>query len=95
MKKHILILGVALVVVAGLAALAIHKYQQTPKGLTLAQAVSQRDNADRDNAILKAIDDNDQKAINNLTDTVNALNAQKATLCKQVTVARLSQPICK
>ena len=95
MKKHYIVLGVLVVIGVGLAALAVHKYQTTPKGLTINQAVDQRNRALVDLKIQKLINQNDQQAITNLTADKNTLNTQKAALCAQIKTTRLVQPLCQ
>lgn len=94
-KKQVIFLGVVVVLVAAVSALGIYKYNATPKGLTLTQAVHQRDAALTDLAIQKQLSANDQKAISNLTVDKQGLTTTNATLCAQIKAARLVQPLCK
>lgn len=94
MKKQYIFLGVILLLVAGVVSLSIYKYNQEPKGITITQAVHQRDVALADVKAQKALTANDQTAISNLTADKAALTTQKATLCAQIKAAKLVQPLC-
>jgi Tfp pilus assembly protein PilE len=99
MKKQHILLVVLLVALAALAVLAIYKYQSTPKGYSLQDALNQRNTALRDLQVQKELNTNDQKAAaNQLSDAkgqVTTLTTQKTTLCAQINAARLVQPLCK
>jgi Flp pilus assembly protein TadB len=99
MKKHTLLLVVVLVALVGLTALSLYKYNKQPKGITLTQAVSQRNTALRDVQIEKQLDTvHKQAAANQLAEAKAAnatLTADQATLCAQIKAARLVQPLCK
>jgi hypothetical protein len=95
MKKQYIFLGVVLVLVAAATSLAVYKYNKQPKGITLTQAVHQRDDALVNLKIEKQLDAVHQEAITNLTNDKNQLTAQKATICAQVKAARLVQPLCQ
>lgn len=94
MKKHHILLIVLVLVVAGLAALAVHKYNTTPKGLTLTQAVHQRDAALTDLKLQKQLTANAQAAEQTLTTSNHQLTVTQDTLCKQIKAAKLAQPLC-
>jgi predicted histidine transporter YuiF (NhaC family) len=99
MKKQYILLVALIAVIAGLLVASVIKYENTPKGLSLQQAVSQRNTAERDVQIQKSLNTNDQaratSQINNLTGQVTALTTQKTTLCAQIVKAKLVQPICQ
>lgn len=95
MKKQYIFLGVVLLLVAGVVTLSIYKYNQEPKGITVTQAVHQRDVALTDLTIQKQLNANDQKAISNLTVDKQTLTTTNATLCAQIKAAKLVQPLCK
>ena len=95
MKKQYIFLGVVLLAVVAVSVLGIYKYNQQPKGITLTQAVHQRDLANTDLAIQKQLNANDQKAVSNLTADKVALTNQKTTLCAQIKAAKLVQPLCQ
>lgn len=95
MKKQYIFLGVVLVLVVAVSVLGIYKYNQQPKGVTITQAVHQRDLANTDLAIQKQLNANDQKAVSNLTADKVALTNQKTTLCAQIKAAKLVQPLCQ
>lgn len=95
MKKPYIFLAVIVVVVVAISALSIYKYNATPKGLTLKQAVSQRDTALVDLNIQKQLRANDEKAIANLTSDKQTLTTNQVTLCAQIKAAKLVQPLCK
>lgn len=95
MKKQYIFLGVVLLLVATVVTLSIYKYNQQPKGITLTQAVHQRDVANTDLAIQKQLNANDKQAVANLTADKANLTNQKTTLCAQIKAARLVQPLCQ
>lgn len=95
MKKQYIFLGVVLVLVATVVTLSVYKYNQQPKGVTLTQAVHQRDQANTDLAIQKQLDANDKQAVTNLTADKAALTTEKTTLCAQIKAAKLVQPLCQ
>ena len=94
MKKQYIFLGVVLLAVTAVVSLSIYKYNQQPKGITVTQALHQRDAASVDLAIQKQLNANDQKAITNLTADKTTLATQKTTLCAQIKAAKLVQPLC-
>lgn len=95
MKKQYIFLGVVLLLVATVVTLSIYKYNQQPKGITLTQAVHQRDLANTDLAIQKQLNANDKQAVANLTADKATLTTQKTTLCAQIKAAKLVQPLCQ
>lgn len=95
MKKQYIFLGVLLVLLATIVTLSIYKYERQPKGVTLTQAVSQRDTALTDLKIQKSLNANDQLAIKNLTADKQTLVNQHITLCAQIKAAKLVQPLCQ
>jgi hypothetical protein len=95
MKKQYIILFVLFAIVGVIIGAAISKYDSQPKGITAAQAISQRDTALIDLQIQKELNKNDQVAISNLTDKTNTLTDEKTTLCAQIKAAKLVQPLCK
>lgn len=95
MKKQYIFLGVVLLAVVIVSVLGIYKYNQQPKGITLTQAVHQRDTANADVAIQKELNANDKQAVANLTADKTVLLTQKTTLCAQIKAARLVQPLCQ
>lgn len=95
MKKPYIFLAVVVVLVAAVSAAAIYKYNATPKGVSVAQLKSERDTALVNNATLKQLQANDEKAIANLTSDKQTLTANQVTLCAQIKAAKLVQPLCK
>jgi hypothetical protein len=95
MKKQYIFLGVVLLVVATVVSLSIYKYNQQPRGITLTEAVHQRDLANADLAIQKQLNANDKQAVTNLTADKTTLVTQKTTLCAQIKAAKLVQPLCQ
>jgi hypothetical protein len=102
MKKQYIFVTILLVLVGAIVILSVYKYNQQPKNITIAQAISQRNTALTDLKIQKALNANDQQAIRNLTEdkkaltnTSNTLTAQKTTLCAQIKAAKLVQPLCQ
>jgi hypothetical protein len=95
MKKQYIFIGVLLVLVASVVVLSIYKYNGESKGITTQQAISQRNTALTDLKIQKALNDNDQQAITNLTADKTTLTTQKTTLCAQIKAAKLVQPLCQ
>lgn len=95
MKKQYIFLGVVLLAVVAVSVLGIYKYNQQPKGVTITQAVHQRDAALTDLRIQKSLNANDQQAVTNLTADKTALTNQKTTLCAQIKAAKLVQPLCQ
>lgn len=99
MKKHTILVVAVLVILGGLTALSLIKYNHQPKGVTLTQAVSQRDTALRNVQVLKQLDQvHEQAAANQLADAKAAnatLTTNQATLCAQIKAAKLVQPLCK
>lgn len=94
-KKHTITLAVATVIVVALAGLAIHKYEHRVKGLTLQQAVAQRNTANHDALVEAGIAQTNSQALANSQSQVSVLTNQKAALCAQVKAAHLVQPLCK
>lgn len=95
MRKHIILLGVVLLVVAGLAALAINKYEHSPHKPTLIQAEAQKEQALIAVSAEKSINNNDNTKIANLEASNSTLTSNNAKLCTQIKAARLVQPICQ
>lgn len=95
MKKQYIFIGVLLVLVGAIVTLSIYKYDQQPKGITVAQALQQRDTALTDLKIQKALATNDETAVTNLTAANTALTTTNTTLCTQIKAAKLVQPLCK
>jgi hypothetical protein len=95
MKKEYVFLGFVVLLVASIATLSIYKYNQAPKGVTVTDALHQRDTALLDLQAQKAINNNDQEAIKNLTADKQTAAAQKVTLCAQIKAAKLVQPLCQ
>lgn len=95
MKKQYIFIGFLLVLVSAIVTLSIYKYNAQPKGITTTEAINQRNDALTDLKIQKALADNDQQAIKNLTAENTALTTQKVTLCAQIKAAKLVQPLCK
>lgn len=95
MKKQYIFIGVLLVLVAAIVTLSIYKYNSQSKGITTTQAISQRNAALTDLKIQKALNENDQQAITNLTADKTTLTTTNATLCAQIKAAKLVQPLCK
>lgn len=95
MKKQYIFLGVVLLLVTAVSVLGIYKYNQQPKGITLTQAVHQRDVANADLAVQKGLNANDKQAVANLTADKTTLTTTNATLCAQIKAAKLVQPLCK
>lgn len=95
MKKHYIFIGILLVLIGTVVTLSIYKYNGESKGVTTQQAIGQRNTALTDLKIQKALNDNDQLAITNLTADKQALTATNATLCTQIKTAKLTQPLCK
>lgn len=95
MKKHYFFIAVLVLLVGVVVTLSIQKYNAQPKGITTAEAISQRNTALTDLKIQKALNDNDQQAITNLTADKKALTDQKTTLCAQIKAAKLTQPLCQ
>jgi hypothetical protein len=95
MKKPLIVLGILLIAIAGLSVIAVRQALATPKGLTLSQAVSQRDNALLDLKIQKQLNANDEQAVTNLKADKAALTQTNVTLCTQIKAAKLVQPLCK
>jgi hypothetical protein len=94
MKKQYAFLVVILLLVVGVVTLSIIKYNEQPKGITITQAVHQRDLALTDLQIQKQLNATDQAAVTNLTADKETLTAQKTTLCVQIKAAKLVQPLC-
>lgn len=99
MRKQYIFLAVVLVLLAGVSGLAAYKYNEQPKGITVTEAVHQRDTALIDLQVAKQLDaTHKQAATNQITDLTTAnktLTAQNTTLCTQIKAAKLVQPICK
>lgn len=102
MKKQSIFVVVLLLAVGAIVTLSIYKYNSQPKGVTITQAVDQRNTALTDLKIQKALNANDQTAITNLTNDKKALTATNTTLtttnttlCAQIKAAKLTQPLCK
>lgn len=95
MKKHYIVLGVLVVAALALAGYSIYKYNHAPKGVTVQQALHQRDTALADNATLRALSKNDDTVIANLKSDNTALTTKTATLCAQIKAAKLVQPLCQ
>lgn len=95
MKKQYILVTVLLLAVGVIVTLSIYKYNGQAKGITTQQAISQRNTALTDLKIQKALNDNDQQAITNLTADKTTLTSQKVTLCAQIKAAKLPQPLCQ
>lgn len=95
MKKHYILLSIVLVLLATVTVLSVYKYNQQPKGITLSQAVKQRDTALTSLKLQKELNANDEQAVTNLTADKRALISVNATLCTQIKAAKLIQPLCK
>jgi hypothetical protein len=95
MKKHYILIGVLLVLVGTIVTLSIYKYDRQPKGITTQQAINQRNTALTDLKIQKALNANDQQAIQNLSADKATFTTQKTTLCAQIKAAKLVQPLCQ
>lgn len=99
MKKQYILVAVLLIAVAALTTLSIVKWANTPKDITVQQAVGQRDTALTDLKLQKQINTvNEQAAtnrINSLSTQVTTYSTEKATLCAQIKAAKLAQPLCK
>lgn len=95
MKKQSIFIAVVLIAVGAVVTLSIYKYNQQPKGITVSQAVHQRDAALVDLQIQKQLNVNDKQAVTNLSADKATLTAQKTTLCAQIKAAKLVQPICQ
>lgn len=99
MKKQIIFIGVLVVILLALTAVAIDKYMHSPKGVTLDQAVNQRDTALVNLQLAKDLDDTHQaaatKTIGDLRTANTTLTTTNTTLCAQIKSAKLVQPLCK
>jgi cell division protein ZapA (FtsZ GTPase activity inhibitor) len=94
-KKQYILLSLLLVVVGIVVVLSIYKYNDQTKGITTAQAISQRNDALTNLKIQKALNANDQQAVTNLTADKTTLTTTNTTLCLQIKTAKLVQPLCK
>jgi hypothetical protein len=94
-KKQYAFLGAIVLLVGAVVTLSIYKYNQQPRGVTLTEAVHQRDLALTNLAVQKQLNANDKQAVANLTADKGTLSAQKTTLCAQIKAAKLVQPICQ
>lgn len=95
MRKHYILLWILVLIGLGLAAFAIYKYNDVPKGVTIQQIQAQRDTALLNLKSQKLLNANDQQAITNLSLDKNVLATEKTTLCGQIRAARLVQPLCQ
>lgn len=95
MKKQYIFTAVLVIVAIAIGVLSIYKYNQAPKSLTVADALHQRDTALLDLKVQKALNDNDQEAITNLTADNKTAAGQKVVLCAQIKAAKLVQPLCQ
>ncbi len=75
--------------------LSVYKYNRQPKGITTQQAIDQRNTALTDLKVQKALNENDQQAVKNLSADKATLTTQKVTLCAQIKAAKLTQPLCQ
>ena len=94
MKKQYIFIGLLLAAIITIVTLSVNKYNAQPKGITLEQAVSQRNTALTDLKIQKSLNDNDQTAIKNLTAERQNLLDTNTTLCNKLKAAKLVQPLC-
>lgn len=94
MKRQYIFLTVIILLLGFITTLSIYKYNRIPKGITIDQAISQRDDALLNLKIQKALNENDAKAVENLSKDKKILTEQKTILCTQIKTAKLVQPLC-
>lgn len=103
-KSHnaTLFISLLIILLALGSALAVYRYQHrahVPEGLTLQQAVNQRDDALKALQIHDAVNttnENGYKAtIANQTTANTKLANDRTVLCTQIKAAKLKQPLCQ
>lgn len=94
MKKHILVAVLVIVVLGGLTALAVHKYQTGPvvRTETVAQAQSERDKAVKQLVIVKAVDRANEDSLNQ---TNTDLKSKLASVCASLKTVRVTNVACQ
>jgi uncharacterized protein (DUF3084 family) len=94
-KKTILVVALVTVVTGGLIAASVYKYQHTYHGLTVKQAVAQRD------ALAKQLEVKDNqlseasKSNTELTTLNTTLKTQKAQACARLATAKVYVAACQ
>lgn len=95
MKKHLIIVAVLVLAVAGVGYLAINKYNHRPTKPSYAQVSTERYQALVALQAQRSVNANNKTAIANLTTSNASLTDTNAKLCAQIKAARLVQPLCK
>lgn len=95
-RQHIALTAVLVIVLAGLAVLAIHRYDTTKRPLSYDQVVSQRDSAEQTLSSEESLNKAAITKESSLQAQVNTLLNNQTTLCAQIVKAKLPQPaICE
>lgn len=94
-KLHVTLIAVLLIALASLTVLAVGKYEHSVKGLSVAQAVAEKDSATGKLTVEQGI--NRQLQANNASETtqVNTLTSQKSALCAELVKYKLTNPVCQ
>lgn len=90
--KQIFLTLLLIVIVGGLSALAVHKYENRHQGLSVAQAVAQRDQA---NAITKQHDSANAQSEAVLSAQNSATQAKLTTACAALKTVKVVSPVCQ
>lgn len=93
-KKAVFITVLVLVVLGGLTALAVHKYQTRPvvHTETLSQAQGERDAAVKKLVIHDAVNKANEDSLNQ---QIQTLQTQKASVCASLKLTKVTNAVCQ
>lgn len=93
-KQQILITLLIVLILAGLTALAVNKYQHRPvvHTETLSQAQAERDAAVKKLVVVQAVDKANEDSLNQ---TKADLEAKLTSVCNSLKLTKVTNPACK